>query len=131
MLKEFTFRGKTIEELEKLDIREFSKLASSRQRRSLLRGFTEPQKRLIEKINKTLDGKYKKPIKTHCRDIIIIPKMVGLTIHIHKGKGFEQVKIQSEMVGHFLGEFALTRQKIKHSSPGIGATKSSSAASVK
>jgi len=131
MVNEFTFKGKTIEELKQLDVKEFAKLIPSRQRRTLTRGFTDAQKRLLEKVNKTIEGKYKKPIKTHCRNIVILPKMVDLTIYIHKGKGYEIVKIQPEMVGHYLGEFALTRQRIQHSSPGVGATKSSSAVSVR
>jgi len=131
METEFIFKGKKLEELQKMDIKEFAKLIPSRERRTLMRGFTDAQKILLQKIDKVIVGKYKKPVKTHCKDIIILPKMVNLTIHIHKGKGFELVKIQPEMIGHYLGEFVLTRQRIKHSAPGIGATKSSSAASVK
>ena len=73
----------------------------------------------------------KKPVKTHFRDVIILPEMVGRTIHIHNGKEFNAVRVIPEMLGHYLGEFALTRKSVKHSSPGIGATKSSSAVSVK
>ena len=129
--KEYTYRGKSLKELQEMDMQELAKLLPARTRRSLNRGFTEPQKKLLARIQKFKDGKTKKPIKTHCRNMIIIPEMVNLTIHIHKGKGFEQILIQPEMVGHYLGEFALTRQRIAHSAPGIGATKSSAAASVK
>jgi small subunit ribosomal protein S19 len=131
METEFIFKGKKLEELQKMDIKEFAKLIPSRERRTLIRGYTDAQKRLLKKIDKAIEGKYKKPIKTHCRDVIILPKMVNLTIHIHKGKSFEQVKIQPEMIGHYLGEFALTRQRIQHSAPGVGATKSSSAVSAR
>ena len=129
--KEFTYRGKKLEELKQMDLKEFAKLLPARQKRSLTRGFTESQKKLLLKIKKAKDGKWKKPIKTHCRNMIIIPEMVDVTIHIHKGKGFEQVVIRSEMLGHYLGEFGISRQRIAHSAPGIGATKSSAAASVK
>ena len=68
VLKEFTYRGKTLEELQKMDLKEFIKLLPSRQRRSLSRGFTDQQKILLNKIKKAKEGKYKKIIKTHVRD---------------------------------------------------------------
>jgi len=68
-----------------------------------------------------------KKIKTHLRDIIIVPQMVGYTIGIHNGKAFQEVSITSDMIGHRLGEFALTRAKVNHGEAGLGATKSSRA----
>jgi len=130
-IREFKYRGKTVEELKKMDIKDFIHLVPSRQKRSLKRGFTEPQKKLLLRVRKFKEGKSKKIIKTHCRDMIIVPEMLGLTIHIHRGKNFVPVMMQNEMLGHYLGEFAFTRQEIKHSAPGIGATRSSAAASVK
>jgi small subunit ribosomal protein S19 len=124
--KEFTFHGKTLEELQKMSIEEFSKYIDARKRRSLLRGFTDDEKRFFAKLNSKRDK-----IKTHCRDIVILPIMVGKTIFIHNGKDFQQILIQPEMLGHCLGEFAFTRKRIMHSSPGVGATKSSSNVSVK
>ncbi len=129
--KVFKYRGKTLEELQNLSLADFAKLLPSRERRSILRGFTDAEKRLLARIEKFKSGKTKKPVKTHCRDMIILPSMVGLTIHIHKGKGFEPVTIVEEMIGHRLGEFALTRNKVQHSAPGVGATRSSAAVSVK
>jgi len=129
--KEPTYRGKTAEELRKMSLTEFAKLLPARQRRSILRGFTEAQKRLLARIKKTKEGKTKKPIKTHCRDMVILPEMLGLTIHVHRGKGFVPITIGVEMLGHYLGEFTVNREKVIHSAPGIGATKSSAAISVK
>lgn len=129
--KEFTYRGKTVDELKTLDVKEFAKMVPARPRRTLEHGFTEMQKRLLLKIKKAKEGKYKKAIKTHCRDMVIIPEMVGLTIHVHAGKSYTQLEIFPDMLGHYLGEFTLTRNRVTHSAPGIGATKSSSAASVK
>jgi len=131
MARIFSFIGKSIEELKQMDVKDFIQLLPSRQRRSFERGFTEQQKKLLLKIDKTIKGEYKKPIRTHCRDMIILPKMVNLTIHIHKGNGFVPILIQPEAVGMILGQLALTRSKVQHSAPGIGATKSSSAISVK
>ena len=124
--KEFTFKGKTVDELKKMSLKEFASLLKSRQRRSLERGFTDAQKILLKKIKAN-----EKNIKTHCRDMIILPEMIGLTIHVHRGKEFVPVMIQPEMVGHRLGEFALTRKRVEHSAPGIGATRSSASISVK
>lgn len=129
--KVFTYRGKTVEELRKMDLKEFAKLVPARPRRSLLRGFTDAEKRLLAKVKKTNEGKYKKVIRTHCRDMLIIPEMIGLKILIHKGKEFVPVVITEEMLGHYLGEMTLTRNRVSHSAPGVGATKSSAAFSVK
>lgn len=124
--KEFNYRGKNLEDLKKLSLDELAKLLPARQRRSLKRGLTEQQKILLNKIKSD-----EKNIETHCRDMIILPEMVGKTIKIHNGKTFVQVIIADEMIGHILGEFSLTRNRVAHSAPGIGATKSSSSLSVK
>ena len=124
--KEFTFRGKTIDELKKLSLNELSQLLASRQRRTIKRGFTEQQKILLKKLRAN-----EKNIETHCRDMIILPEMVGITIKVHQGKEFMPVVVEPDMVGHYLGEFALTRKRVAHSAPGIGATRSSASLSVK
>ncbi len=124
--KEFFYRGKTLSELKELSTNEFAKLVPARERRTLVRGYTELQKAFMKEIEKG-----KNNVETHCRDVIVIPKMVGMTIKVHSGKEFVPVMIQEDMLGHRLGEFALTRKRVTHNSPGIGATKSSSAASVR
>ena len=124
--KEYTLKGKTIEELKKLSLSELAQLLPARQRRSIKRGFTEQQKIFLEKIRSN-----EKNIETHCRDIIILPEMVGVSVKVHQGREFAPVMIMSDMVGHYLGEFALTRKKVAHSAPGIGATRSSASLSVK
>lgn len=124
--KEFVFRGKTLEELKKISVNELAQLLASRQRRTLKRGFTEQQKILLKKIRSNT-----KNIETHCRDMVILPEMVGMIIKVHHGKEFIPVMIEPEMIGHCLGEFALTRKKVAHSAPGIGATRSSASLSVK
>jgi small subunit ribosomal protein S19 len=128
MVKEFNYRGKTILELKDMELREFSKFLTSRKRRSLLRQSEVIEKFLIQCKKKLNKGKN---IKTHKRDLIVVPKMVGLIIHVYNGKEFLQVKIIGEMVGHRLGEFAHTRRKVEHGTPGIGATRSSAFLSVK
>lgn len=131
MPKQFTYRGKTIEELVKMDLQQYMQLIPSRQRRTLKRQAIKTYKPLLDKILKAKQGTYKKPIKTHARDMVILPEMVGVTVHIHTGKLFAPVMITEEMLGHFLGEFAQTRSRVQHSAPGIGATKSSTAIASK
>lgn len=128
MVKEFTFEGKTVEELKLLEIREFAKYLTSRKKRSLLRQFDKVERFLLKCRQKKEKSE---KIKTHSRETIIVPAMVGLTIYVHNGKEFVPVKIIPEMLGHRLGEFALTRKKAEHSAPGIGATRSSAYLSVK
>ena len=124
--KEFTYRGKSIEELRQLSLQQLAELLPARQRRKIKRGFTEQEKIFLERLKKN-----KPSIETHCRDMIVLPEMVGRMIKIHNGKEFSQVLMQEEMVGHYLGEFALTRRTVQHSAPGIGATRSSASLSVK
>ena len=126
--KEFTYRGKTLEELKALDVREFAKYLKSGERRAVLRQFQDIEKfvsRLKEKISKD------KKLRTHKRDIIIVPGMVGMKIQIYDGHGFISIEITGEMLGHRLGEFALTRKKVSHGEAGIGATKGSKAKAKK
>jgi len=129
--KEFSFRGKSLEELKNLSTKDFANLLNSRQRRSITRGLTDSEKKFLKKVDLAIAGKLKKPIKTHCREMMVFPKMVGLTIQIYQGKEFTPIQITEDMLGHVLGEFTLTRKKVAHSAPGIGATRSSAAASVK
>ena len=112
-------------------MKELAMLMPARQRRTLLRGFTEPQKRLLLRIKKQKEGKSKKTIKTHCRDMVILPNMVGIQILVYNGKTFSPVSIQENMIGHCLGEFVMTRKRGEHSAPGVGATRSSASVSVK
>jgi small subunit ribosomal protein S19 len=124
--KEFFYRGKTLDELKKMSTKEFAQLVPSRQKRTLLRGLTELQQAFMKEIDKGRNN-----VETHCRDVVILPKMIGMTVKVHSGKEFVPILIQEEMIGHRLGEFAMTRRRVAHNSPGIGATKSSSAASVR
>jgi small subunit ribosomal protein S19 len=122
--KEFRFHGLKLEELQKLSIEELMPFFPSRIRRTLKRGLTAEQNKLLQDI-KNAKGSDGKIIKTHCRDMIILPEFVGHIIQIHNGKEFQRVNIQPQMIGHYLGEFALTRKRVKHTGPGVGATRSS------
>jgi small subunit ribosomal protein S19 len=120
--KEFLFHGKTIEELQKLSVEELLPMLPSRSRRTLKRGLSKDENKLMEDVKKAKQGDL---IKTHCRNMIVLPSFVGFNILVHNGKDFERVNIQPQMIGHYLGEFALTRKKVKHTGPGVGATRGS------
>lgn len=126
--KQFKYRGKDIEELKALDTREVAKYLNARSRRTVLRNFQEIEEFL--KRAKTKESKGKK-IRTHKRKLIVVPRMVGMQIQVHNGRMFVPVDIVPEMIGHYLGEFALTRGKVAHSKSGVGATKGSKAKSKK
>lgn len=118
--KQFTYKGKTIEELKALDVREFAKFLKSRQRRTVLRNFQELEtfvNRSKVKISKN------KPIRTHQRDLVVVPEMIGWKIFIYNGNKFVPMEVTGEMLGHKFGEFAPTRGRVKHGKTGVGATK--------
>ncbi|MFQ5974952.1 MAG: 30S ribosomal protein S19 [Candidatus Hydrothermarchaeales archaeon] len=122
--KIFKYRGHTLEELQNMPLDVFALLLPARQRRSLQRQMPSSHKKLIQKIKK-LKSDANIRIKTHCRGMFILPEMVGTTIEVHNGKEFVRVEMKPEMIGHYLGEFVLTRKRVTHGSPGMGATRSS------
>jgi len=116
--KEFLYKGKTLEELQKLSTKELATVLPAPARRKINRGFTEAEKLFLKSLKTS-----KKPVKTHCRDMIVLPTMVEKTIRVYTGKSFEDVIIQPEMIGHRLGEFALSRKKAAHTVSGVGSKK--------
>jgi len=126
--KEFLYRGHSIEDLQGMSMDEFIKLLPSRQRRSLQRGLNQTQRTLLENIRvakRSAQEGQKASVKTHARDMVVLPEMVGVTLLIHNGKEFNPVDLEPEMMGHYLGEFAITNKPVRHGSPGIGASRSS------
>jgi len=126
--KKFRYRGKTLDELIEMPMDEFIELLPARQRRSLKRGFSDAQRRLLEKVMKAkreMEKGKKVKIRTHVRDMVILPIMVGLTIEVYNGKEFVPVRIVPEMIGHYLGEFSHTTKIVQHGTPGLKATRSS------
>lgn len=123
--KIFTYRGKTLEELQTMSMSDLAAVLPSRQRRKIKRGFSDEEKKFLEKISK------KNNVKTHLRHMIVLPGMIGKTVRIHTGKEFQAIILQEDMLGYYLGELALTRKRTAHSSPGVGATKGKSNISKK
>ncbi|USN45952.1 MAG: 30S ribosomal protein S19 [Candidatus Woesearchaeota archaeon] len=123
--KDFTYRGKSVEELQALARKDIALLFPARQRRKIIRGFSEEEEQLIEKLTK------KNNVKTHHRDMIVFPAFVGKTIRIHNGKEFVPVEILPEMISSYLGELVLTRRRLTHAGVGVGASRSSAGAKKK
>jgi small subunit ribosomal protein S19 len=128
MPKEFSYRGHSLNSLTGMSMDEFINMLPSRQRRSLQRGLTPEQRILLEKLRAAKEAQKQGKdvnIKTHVRDLIILPEMVGAKIAVHNGKEFVAMEIKPEMIGHYLGEFAITNKPVRHGTPGIGASRSS------
>jgi small subunit ribosomal protein S19 len=119
MVKKFTFRGRTLEELKRMSIHEFAQLLGARARRSLKRGLTEPQKKLLKAIQQDPDKFH----RTRARDMVILPQMVDVKVGVYSGKEYVPVVIKPEMLGFRLGDFVPPTQHVKHSAPGIGASR--------
>lgn len=129
-MPEFMIRGYTLDQLKSMSIEEFArKVANSRTRRTLLRrlkiGFPPEWENFYRKCYLQLQGKYNKTVKTHAREIVILPSIVGARVGVYNGKEFVEFEIKPEMIGRRLGEFVYTTKKVQHSAPGIGASKSS------
>ncbi len=118
--KEFLYRGKSLEEIQEMSLDEFIELLPARARRTITRGVVDKNPRFFRHLDRG-DG----VIKTHTREMVILPSMISKTLSIHDGKTFVQVPVTIEMVGHKIGEFAPTRKTTKHTGVGVGATRSS------
>ena len=117
--EEFLYRGRKVADLAKLSIEELAGLLPARQRRSIKRGLVKENNNLVTSL------KNKDSVRTHIRNMIIMPDMVGKNLEIYNGKSFEKVEVMPEMIGHFFGEFSLTRGRVQHGAAGVGATRSS------
>jgi small subunit ribosomal protein S19 len=123
---EFTYRGHTLDELQDMSLDEVAELLPARQRRTIDRGLDEAHEQLLESVREAdAEETANDPIRTHLRDMPVLPAFVGKTVAVHNGQSFERVKVEPEMIGHYLGEFQLTRSDVEHGQAGIGATRSS------
>ncbi|CAJ0572408.1 unnamed protein product, partial [Mesorhabditis spiculigera] len=127
--RKFSYRGVDLDQLLDMNRDQLSKLLPCRQRRRLARGLKRKHLALLARLQKSKKAAtvLEKPatVKTHLRDMIILPEMVGSVVGIYNGKVYNQTEIKPEMIGHYLGEFAITYKPVKHGRPGIGATHSS------
>jgi len=123
---EFTYRGHTLDELQEMDVDEVAELLPARQRRTIERGLSAEQEKLLAEAREAGEEETANdPLRTHLRNMPILPAFVGKTFEVYTGQSFERVYVEPEMLGHYLGEFQLTRQSVEHGQAGIGATRSS------
>ncbi|MEX0639461.1 MAG: 30S ribosomal protein S19 [Nitrosopumilaceae archaeon] len=125
MVKKFDYQGIDLTELEKMPMEKLFQLFPARARRSLTRGITDSKRKLIEEIKLAKAGKLKNTVRTHLRDLIILPYMVGVQVNVFSGKEFVAVNISPEMISHYLGEYVITNKRVSHGAPGVGASRSS------
>ena len=128
--RKFQYRGVDLENLLKMADNKLVDLYPARQRRRLNNTGLKPKyqnlRAKLRKARKGLQvGEKPVPVKTHLRNAIIMPDMIGSVVAIFNGKVFNPVEIRAEMIGHYLGEFSLTYKPVRHGRPGIGATSSS------
>eukprot|EP00088_Acartia_fossae_P057208 TRINITY_DN66720_c0_g1_i1.p1 TRINITY_DN66720_c0_g1~~TRINITY_DN66720_c0_g1_i1.p1 ORF type:complete len:145 (+),score=13.98 TRINITY_DN66720_c0_g1_i1:96-530(+) len=127
--RKFSYRGVDLEQLLNLSPNDFAALVHSRARRRFKRGLKKQHMSLIKKLKKARTeapaGEKPALVKTHLRNMIVLPTMIGSIVGIYNGKQFNQIEIKPEMVGHYLAEFAISYTPIRHGRPGLGATHSS------
>ncbi|KAG9300624.1 hypothetical protein G9A89_005224 [Geosiphon pyriformis] len=127
--KKFSYRGVDLDQLLDLTSEQLMDLVHARARRRFQRGLKRKPMGLIKKLRKAKKEAppNEKPavVKTHLRDMIIVPEMIGSVVGVYNGKTFNQVEVKPDMIGHYLAEFSISYKPVKHGRPGIGATHSS------
>merc|ERR1712141_890088 len=121
--RKFTYRGVDLDQLLDMNNEQLMELFPCRIRRKIGRGLKRKPMALIKKLRKKKKGcpPNEKPdvVKTHLRDMIIVPEMTGSIVGVYNGKTFNQVEIKPEMIGPYLGEFSIPYKPVKHGRPGI------------
>ncbi|TPX66319.1 hypothetical protein CcCBS67573_g07875 [Chytriomyces confervae] len=127
--RKFSYRGVDLEQLLDMSSEQLTEIVHARARRRFQRGLKRKPMGLIKKLRKAkkdaVDGEKPETVKTHLRNMIIVPEMVGSVVGVYNGKVFNQIEIKAEMIGHYLAEFSITYKPVGHGRPGIGASSSS------
>ncbi|MCH8907162.1 MAG: 30S ribosomal protein S19 [Candidatus Heimdallarchaeota archaeon] len=128
--KQIHYRGKTLKELQAIPLDELVELLPSRHRRSLIRPeyWNHERSKLLGKLRnakEAMDKGKQVTVKTYVRDFIVLPEFVGLTVEVYNGKQFVPVELTLDKIGTYFAEYAHARKLVRHSAPGIGATRSS------
>eukprot|EP00890_Picochlorum_soloecismus_P002686 jgi/Picsp_1/3418/NSC_06256-R1_40s ribosomal protein s15 len=128
--RKYSYRGVDLEQLLDMNTDELVELYGARQRRRFQRGLNRKCMALIKKLRKARkaaegSGEKPEPVRTHLRNMVIIPEMIGSVVGVYNGKTFNQVEIRPDMLGHYLAEYSISYKPVRHGRPGIGATNSS------
>jgi len=124
--RRFFYRGLEVHKLLDLTHAELMKLLHARARRRFARGTVTGKliKRLRKAKKEAAADEKPETIKTHLRDMIIVPEMVASVVGVYNGLSYTQVEIKPDMIGHYLGEFSITYKPVKHGRAGVGAANS-------
>ncbi|VDD80192.1 unnamed protein product [Mesocestoides corti] len=127
--RKYFYRGVDLDQLLDMNMDQIAELFDARKRRRVRRGLRQNHKTLLKKLRESKKkcpvGEKPAVVKTHLRNMVVFPEMVGSIVGVYNGKSYNQVEIRPEMIGHYLGEFSITYKPVKHGRPGIGATHSS------
>merc|ERR1712060_47005 len=128
--KKYSYRGIDLDKLLDMSNQDLMELFRARQRRKFSRGIGRKTTTLLKKLRKakreTAYGEKPVPCKTHLRNMVMVPEMIGSVVGVYNGKQYLNVEVKPEMVGHYCGEFSITKKPIKHGRAGMGSTKSAS-----
>ncbi|KAG7674444.1 hypothetical protein Ndes2526B_g05173 [Nannochloris sp. 'desiccata'] len=128
--RKYSYRGVDLEQLLDMSTDELVELFAARQRRRFQRGLNRKCLGLVKKLRKAKKaaegtGEKPEPVRTHLRNMVIIPEMIGSVLGVYNGKTFNQVEIKPDMIGHYLAEFSISYKPVSHGKAGIGSTNSS------
>ena len=133
--KKQIYRGVEIDKLLEMDLKQVIGMFKSGQRRRFKRGVHPKYDRLTKKIKQavkvTPHGEKPKAVKTHLRNAIIMPEMVGGIAEVYSGKYWNPVEIKADMIGQYLAEYSMSYKPVKHGKVGHGATRGSKFVSLR
>jgi len=116
--RKYAYRGIDLEKLVDMQNEDLMNLFCARQRRKFSRGIGREPITLLKKLRKakkaTPYGEKPVPVRTHMRNMVIVPEMVGSVVGCYNGKNFINIEVKPEMIGHYLGEFSITYHPVQH-----------------
>lgn len=119
-LNKISFRGVDAETLLGMSTEEFKPLLNTRGQRKLTRGIPKSHEKFLAKLQKKkAEANGQKPaiVKTHLRNCLVVPEMIGSVVAVYNGKVFNVVDIRPEMLGRYLGEFSITYKPVARRNP--------------
>lgn len=126
----YSYRGIDLDKLLTMKLDEVVELLPARKRRKIARGcLNRRTATFLAKLRKSKAecpmGEKPVAVRTHLRNMVILPEMVGSVAGVYNGKTYVTVEIKPEMIGMYLGEFSITYKPVRHGKPGVGSTSSS------
>eukprot|EP00448_Togula_jolla_P001036 CAMPEP_0170610080 /NCGR_PEP_ID=MMETSP0224-20130122/22463_1 /TAXON_ID=285029 /ORGANISM="Togula jolla, Strain CCCM 725" /LENGTH=144 /DNA_ID=CAMNT_0010935421 /DNA_START=69 /DNA_END=503 /DNA_ORIENTATION=- len=122
--RKFSYRGVDLDKLVDMSNQDLMELFRARQRRKFSRGIKRAPITLLKKLRKakreTAYGEKPEAVKTHLRNMVIVPEMIGSVVGVYSGKQFINVEVKPDMIGHYLAEFSITYKPIRHGRGGSG-----------